>query len=267
MTFQTLAIESDGAVAWLRLNRPQRANALDRASFAELAEACEWIDRQPDLRAVILAGEGRHFCAGADVSLLEGLLQIGSAHGCAAEARDVVRREILRLQASVSAIERLRIPVIAAVHGACIGAGIDLIAACDLRYAMNDAQFCIKEVDMGIVADVGTLQRLRHVIGMPMLSELTYTAETFSGVRAQQIGLIGRAHESRDALYSAVGELARRIATKSALTVRGIKHNLLYARDHTVDDALDYVATWNASALLSNDALHAVQSARAARRS
>jgi len=267
MNFETIKIDIDSAVAWLWLNRPQRANALDRALMDELPMALEWIGRQSQLRVVVLAGEGKHFCAGVDISLLESLLALGTETGCAAEARDRIRREMLRLQSNVTALEQLSIPVIAAVHGACIGAGVDLIAACDLRYATCDARFCIKEVDMAIVADLGTLQRLRHVIGLPMLSELSLTAETFSGIRAQQIGLIGQAYESREALYTAAGGLAHVIAAKPALAVRGIKHNLLYARDHSVSDALDYVATWNASAVLSDDTLSAVTAARAARSS
>lgn len=264
MDLKALKIDVDGGVAWLRLNRPSRANALDHGLFMDLARACEWVDAQSELRVAVLAGEGKHFCAGADIALLEDLRRTGSSCGCAAEARDLVRREILVLQAALTAIEQLRIPVISAVHGACIGAGVDLIAACDLRYAAADARFCIKEVDMGIVADVGTLQRLRHVVGLPILSELAYTAETFSAARAHQIGLIGSTYESRDTLFAGVEELARRIAAKPALTVRGIKHNLLYARDHSVADALNYVATWNASAILSEDMERALQLAREA---
>jgi len=147
----------------------------------------------------------------------------------------------------------MRVPVIAAVHGACIGGGIDMIGACDLRYCTADAKFSIKEVDLAVTADVGTLQRLRHIIGLPRLTELAYTGETFDGRKAQEIGLVGQAYAGRDELMAGVEQLARRIAAKSPLTVRGIKYNLLYSRDHSVREGLEMVANWNAAFLVSDD--------------
>lgn len=253
MSHESLRLDVEGPVAWLRLNRPQRANAIDLALWTALPQALEEIGRQAAVRVVVLAGEGRHFCGGADLSLLASLAGAGRADGCQAEARDRLRGEILRLQRAFSALEALPVPVIAAVHGACIGAGVDLIAACDLRYATADARFCIKEVDLGIAADVGTLQRLGHVVGLPVLAELAYTAETIGGERARELRLVNGIYATQEALYEGVAALAQRIAAKPALAVRGIKHNLLYAREHSVADALEHIAVWNASALQSAD--------------
>lgn len=265
MDYRSLRTERRGEVAWIFLNRPAQANALDLAFWDELPRLLDTLDRDPAVRVAVIAGEGRHFCAGADLSLLEHLHRVGRAEGCAAEARDTLRRELLRLQDSLSAIERLRVPVIAAVHGACIGAGVDLIAACDLRYAAADARFSIKEIDYGIVADVGTLQRLRHVIGLPALTELTLTAHEFDAAQAQRLGLVGGVYPDCETLHVQVQTLAEKISAKPPLAVRGVKHHLLYSRDHSVAEALNYVATWNASALISDEGAAALDRARALR--
>ncbi|MBL8270081.1 crotonase/enoyl-CoA hydratase family protein [Steroidobacter sp.] len=262
MQLQTLKVQIDASVAWIWLNRPERANALNAEFWREFPQLLQWVEQQPQVKVAVLAGEGRNFCAGADIELLATLAEVGSAGECAATARENLRREILHLQDGFTAIERLRVPLIAAIHGACVGAGVDLIAACDLRYSSADAKFSIKEIDYAIVPDVGTLQRLRHVIGLPTLTELAYTAETFQADKARQIGLVGAVHESREVLYDKVRELANVIASKSAVTVRGIKHNLLYSRDHDVAEGLEHVATWNASMLLSDDLRQALSSAR-----
>jgi enoyl-CoA hydratase len=253
MNFETLKIELKDHVAWLRLNRPDKANAMSLAMWEELPRAAAWLDEQPQARVVILCGEGRHFTAGID---LEALAQVGGAaggKGCGGRQREAVRRFILRAQDALSSLERLRMPVIAAVDGACIGAGVDMIGACDLRYCTADAKFSIKEVDLAVTADVGTLQRLRHIVGLPRLTELTYTGETFDGRKAQEIGLVGHAYASRELLMHEVEQIARRIAAKSPLTVRGIKYNLLYSRDHSVREGLEMVANWNAAFLVSDD--------------
>lgn len=265
MDCKTLRLEQRGHVAWVYIDMPERANALAPAFWNEFPALLDDLDRKDEVRVVVLAGEGRNFCAGADIALLEGLIEMGSVAECAAKARDTLRREILRLQEAFTAIERLRVPVIAAVHGACIGAGVDLISACDLRYASEEARFCIKEVDFGIVADVGTLQRLRHVIGLPAVMELSLTGETFDVAKARSLGMLNAVCADKESLHAEVQAIAERIAAKPPLTVRGIKHNLLYARDHSVAEGLDYVATWNASALLNEECANAVSLARAKR--
>ena len=258
MDFTTLRIELDGPIARLFLNRPDKANAMSEAMWRELPQAAAWLNTQRQVRVVILAGSGRHFTAGIDLDVLSSLSQRVLGPGCPARAREFLREWIIGAQASISAIESIRVPVIAAIQGACIGAGIDLIAACDLRHATVDAKFSIRELDLAVVADVGTVQRLRHIVGHARTAELTYSAETFTGARAETIGLVSAAHADGEALMAAVDALAANLAAKSPLTVRGVKQNLLYSRDHTVAEGLEYAAGWNAAMLISADLGEAV---------
>ena len=253
MDLQTLKIDIREHVAWLRLNRPDKANAFSLTMWDEFPQAVDWLGRQAEVRVVIVCGEGRHFTAGIDLEALAHLAAMVSGKGCAGRERENLHQFIRHAQDAFNSLERLRVPVIAAVHGACIGAGIDLISACDLRYSTLDAKFSIKELDLAVTADVGTLQRLRHVIGLPRLTELAYTAETFDGRKAQAIGLVGQAYETQDELMREAEAMARRIAAKSPLTVRGVKHNLLYSRDHSVREGLEMVAAWNSGMLISDD--------------
>jgi enoyl-CoA hydratase len=258
MQFKTIKIDLDGPLAWLRLNRPDKANAFNHDLWEEIGAAAAFIDRQPQVRVAILCGEGKHFTAGIDLEVLDEQNRSAGKIDCPGRVRELILQFIEHAQAAFTRIEQMRVPVIAAVHGACIGAGVDLAAACDLRYATADARFCIKEVDLAVVADVGTLQRLRHVIGLAKLTELTYTGETFDGRKAEAIGLTAATYASREELFAAVEKMARVIASKSPLAVRGIKRNLLFARDHTVAEGLQYTATWNAAMLISSDATEAL---------
>ncbi len=150
-------------------------------------------------------------------------------------------------------MDHCRKPVIAAIQGYCLGGAIDLISACDMRYCSADARFSIKEIDMGMAADVGTLQRLPRIIGDGMMRELAYTGRTLDGAEAQAIGLVNRVYENPEALMEGVNELARQIAEKSPLAIRGTKEMIRYMRDHRVDDGLEYIATWNAAMLQAAD--------------
>ncbi len=264
--FETVLIKFDGPVAWLKLNRPEKLNALDRRMWAELPEALEWLGTQRQIRAIILCGEGKHFTAGIDISVISGLRSKLSDPERRTRGHEEVLADIQRFQHSFTAVENTSAPVIAAIHGVCIGGGIDLIAGCDMRICSQDAKFCIKEVDLAVVPDVGTLQRLRHVIGYSAMTELTYTAETFDSERALKLGLVSRVCESREALMAAALELAKTVAAKSPCTTRGIKRNLLWSREHNVQDGLSYAAIWNTSMLLGEDldeALSAFQEKRA----
>jgi enoyl-CoA hydratase/carnithine racemase len=160
---------------------------------------------------------------------------------------------ILDLQDTLTSLERCRKPVLAAVHGACVGGGIDLITCADMRYCSSDASFCIKEIDIGMTADVGTLQRLPKLIGEGMARELAYTARKVNAQEAREMQLVNRVFDSREALQMGVRDIAATIAAKSPLSIRGVKEMITYARDHSVADGLNYVATWNAAMLMSND--------------
>jgi enoyl-CoA hydratase len=252
MQFETLTVTLENNIATVRLNRPDKANAMNLAMWHDIRSAFQWIDDTPEARVVILEGEGKTFTSGIDLKMMMGLgAQI--QNDCDGRTRESLRRVILDLQDTLSSLERCRKPVLAAIHGACIGGGIDLITCADMRYCAADAYFSIKEIDIGMVADVGTLQRLPKLIGDGMARELAYTGRRVDAAEAREIGLVNRVFDTHEALRAGVLEVAAAIAAKSPLSIRGTKEMLNYARDHTVADGLNYVATWNAAMLMSND--------------
>jgi enoyl-CoA hydratase/carnithine racemase len=259
--FETVNVSLAGGVARIELNRPHKANAINAAMWRELREAMVWLDRTPQARVGILSAAGAHFSAGLDLSMLTEL-KAAQADACDGRAREKTRQGILDLQDTVSSIERCRKPVIAAVHAACVGGGVDIITACDLRYCSEQAWFSVKEIDVGLVADVGTLQRLPRLVGEGLARELAYTARRFSGSEAAEMRLVNRCYASHAALTAGVDELAATLAAKSPLCLRGTKEMISYVRDRSVADGLNYIATWNAAMLYSNDLDEAAQAAR-----
>jgi enoyl-CoA hydratase len=261
MEFKTLKVGLDGAVARIELNRPEKANAMEAAMWQEIRAAMHWLDETPAARVGVIAGAGRHFTAGIDLSLLAGM-QASIRSDCEARSRETLRLLILDLQDTLSSIERCRKPVIAEIHGACVGGGIDLITACDMRYCSADAFFSVKEIDVGMTADVGTLQRLPKIVGEGLARELAYTGRNVNGEEAAAIRLVNRCFASQDELKTAVTDIAKTIAAKSPISVRGCKEMISYARDHSVADGLNYIATWNAAMLMSNDLGEALAAAK-----
>ena len=260
-TFTTLSITLSEHIAEIRLNRPDKSNAMNEAMWQEIRQACDWVDATPEARVAILSGEGKNFCAGIDLSMLASIQQ-QIAHTDGARSREQLRRLILDLQDCLSSIERCRKPVIAAIQGACVGGALDLITCCDMRYASADAVFSVKEIDLGMVADVGTLQRLPRLIGEGMARELAFTGRNVSAEEAEKLGLINRIFASNVLCTVAVREIAQNIADKSPLATRGLKEVLNYSRDHRISDGLNYVATWNAAMLLSTDLNEAILAQR-----
>lgn len=258
---ETIAIRLEQGVARIALNRPDKANAINRRMWDELREAMRWLGRTDAARVGILQAHGRHFCAGLDLGTFAELRQL-TADACDGRARERLRDHILDIQDTVTAIERCPKPVIAAVHAACVGGGIDIITACDLRYASANAWFCVKEIDVGLVADVGTLQRLPRLVGEGLARELAFTGRRVDGPEAQAMRLVNRCFESDEALADGVTALARTLAAKSPLALRGTKHMLNHAREHRTADGLDHVATWNAAMLYSQDLDEALAAAR-----
>jgi enoyl-CoA hydratase/carnithine racemase len=261
MEFQTLKIALADQVATIELNRPERANAMELRMWTELRDAMRWLDETAAARVGVISGAGKHFTAGIDLGMLAGM-RSQIADDCDGRAREKLRRVILDLQDTLSAIERCRKPVIAAIHGACVGGGIDLICACDLRYCSADAFFSVKEIDVGLAADVGTLQRLPRLIGEGPARELAYTGRKVGGAEAKELRLVNHCYADRETLMAAMRELAATLAAKPPLALRGCKEMITYARDHTVADGLNYVATWNAAMLLSADLDEALAAGR-----
>ena len=250
MEFSTLEVSLDAGVATIALNRPDKANAMSEPMWYEIERAMEWLDSTPEARVGVLIGRGKYFTSGIDLAMLMGLgPQIED--DCDGRRREKLRRLILKLQDTLSSIERCRKPVLAAVHGACIGGGIDLITACDMRYCSANAYFTVKEID------VGTLQRQPRQIGEGMARERAYTGRKDDGTEAQHLRLVNRCFESPEALQAGVMDIARTIAAKSPLSIRGCKEMITYGRDHSVADGLNYIATWNAAMLMSKDLFEA----------
>ncbi|GGU83098.1 enoyl-CoA hydratase [Pseudomonas laurentiana] len=249
--YQAFKVELSNNIAHVQINRPEKVNAMNAAFWTEIIDIFKWIDDTDAVRVVVISGAGKHFSSGIDLMLLASVAnQLGKDVGRNAR---LLRRTILQMQASFNVVDQCRKPVLAAIQGYCLGGAIDLIAACDMRYAASDAQFSIKEIDMGMAADVGTLQRLPRIIGDGQVRELAYTGRTIDAEEARQIGLVNRTFTDQASLLDGVFAIAREIAGKSPIAVAGTKEMLSYMRDHRIDDGLEYIATWNAAMLQSTD--------------
>ena len=258
--FETLSLEflHDSNVLHLKLNRPKAVNAMNMHMWVELARAFEMVERDPSVKAVVVSGEGRGFTSGMDLDVFAQMQKIVSEESCEGRKRERLMRVIDQFQRVISAPETCRVPVIAAVHGPCIGAGVDFITACDLCYADESARFAVKEVDLAIIADIGTLQRLPKLVGECHAKELAYTGRNVSGLEAEKLGLVLKALPDHDALMGRVEDVAKVIAKKSPLTIRGIKQTIHYQRDHSTADSLLQIRYHNASVLYSDDLTQAV---------
>ncbi len=257
MGFQHIEIESNGPVATLWLNRPKKRNAMSEDMWSDIPEAMASLDADEGVRVVILAGRGPAFTVGIDVNMLADLQPQGRSQ---AESNLYLYKTVKRLQKTASCFADSPKPVIAAVHGYCIGAGLDLITACDMRLAASNAIFSLRETRMGLVADIGSLQRLPGIVGAGVTAEMAYTGADYDAAWAQEHGLVNRVTNDADELHEAAAELAGTIAANSPLVTMGIKEVLRAADGRTTEQALDYVAQWNSSFLMSNDLMEALSS-------
>jgi len=261
MGSERIAISIEGHVAHIELAREEKLNAMDGEMFAAIGEAFRSLGTDKRVRAILLSGRGRHFSAGLDLEYAGSQFPPSDDPGRAAEGR---LRHIKWLQDAFSAVEEARAPVVAAIHGGCVGAGVDLATACDLRIASADAFFQVAEVDVAITADLGTLQRLGHLIPHGILRELTYTGRRMAAEEAERYGLVNRIAGTREETIATGYELAGTIAAKSPLAVAGAKLSLNYSRGRPVEEGLRHVGLWNAATLVSAD-LNAAIRARLAK--
>ena len=268
MTYTCFDVDISDRVAHVQLSRPDELNSMTPAFWRELPEIVTAISDEATARVIVISSTGKHFSAGMDLSVFGG--GGSSSLGAAGESEPGRRQARTRsharvLQWTFTALERARMPVIAATQGGVIGAGVDLITACDLRYASADSFFCVQEINIGMTADVGTLQRLGKVVPEGFAREMAYTGRRVPAARAFEAGLVQQVFPDHDALVAGALETAREIAAKSPLAIWGTKVAMNFARDHTVDDALEQIATWQAGMFQPGDMAEAF-TARAEKR-
>jgi len=262
MSLENLTIERAGAVATLWLDRPEKLNALHRPLWDAIPAAVAALDADPEVRVIVLGGRGRAFCAGID--LLDHAPSMSSGGSLSGRGDSPVSRrrafydDVRRYQDTASCFANINKPVIAAVHGMCLGAGMDLITACDIRLASADATFSVRETKIAMVADVGTLQRLPRIIGDGPARELIFTGRDIDAARAREIGLVNEVLPNQAALAARASAMAQEIAANSPLAVQGAKQVLGFACRREVDANLDYVALWNSAFLHSEDLTEAM---------
>lgn len=254
MGFEHISIQRNDGVGWLWLDRPDKRNALSADMWDDIPAAMADLGRDDDVRVVVVAGKGPAFTVGIDLTMLMGLQPDGRSE---TERRMHLYRQIKTLQDTMTAFADCPKPVIAAVHGYCIGAGVDLITACDIRLAAADAVFSVRETRLALVADVGTLQRLPAIVGPGHAADLVYSGRDIDAARARTIGLVNDVYPDTDSLHEAAAGLAAGIAANSPLAVQGSKSVLKAGESLTTDQALDHVALWNAAFLHSNDLMEA----------
>ena len=240
------SVEIADHVAHVRLNRPEAMNALNRAFWNELPAIIRDINDHARARVIVLSSTGKHFTAGMDLSVFtDPEAGVGRpSDSDRATAMEAFRYHVHYLQNTFSCLDEARMPVLVAVHGGCVGAGVDMISACDIRYCTSDAFFVIQEINIGMTADVGTFPRLCKLIPEGWVREMAYTGRRLPAARAKEIGLVNEVFDTHEALLAHVMETAREIASKPPLAVAGSKVMVNYARDHTIKDALDYIAVW-----------------------
>lgn len=251
MEQETLSLDVAGGVATVTLTRGAQLNTMNAAFWTDVSRAFAAIDADPSVRAVVIASTGKHFTAGLDLGWAGTTLSpAGTDPG---RAREAFRRHVHALQDTFTCIDRARVPVIACVQGGCIGGGVDLVTACDLRVGTADCFFTVQEINLAIVADVGTLQRLPFLLPQGLVRELAYTGRRFGAAEAAGWGFLNRVEPDHAAALASAQALAGEIAGKSPLAITGIKAVLNHGRDATIAQGLDYVATWNAGMLQGGD--------------
>jgi len=240
----------DGGVATVTMSRGEQLNTMVPEFWDELPALIRELDATGAARVVVLASTGRHFCAGMDLSVFGRNL---TPEASPALLRSNMRANVLHLQETFSVLEKARMPVLAAIQGGCIGGAVDMVTACDLRYASTDAFFCIQEINIGMTADVGTLQRLPKLIPEGVCRELAYTGRRMPADEAKAVGLVNEVFDDHEALLEGVQAVARTIAAKPPVAIQGTKVSVNYARDHSTADALEHIATWQAGMFQPSD--------------
>ncbi|TNE47227.1 MAG: crotonase/enoyl-CoA hydratase family protein [Deltaproteobacteria bacterium] len=253
-----LVCETNDQIAHVYLNRPNKRNAMDLDFWDAMIEMFNTLNYDRDVRVIILSGRGKSFCAGLDLTSLASVPGMDMSNQTPMNRMDLVNH-IRRWQEAMNVVERCRKPVIAAIHGACVGGGLDLVSACDIRLASSDAYFSLREAAMAMVADLGSLQRLPLIIGQGLTRELAFTARDVSSDEALQMRLVNRLFPTFDELMEGAEAMARSIAAQSPLAVQSSKETLNYSRHVSVEDGLHYAVTRNSMIMPSADLVEAFQ--------
>ena len=257
MEYKYYLVEKKTPIAWVYLNRPEKKNAMNPPAWWEAPSVFKELDADDEIRVIIVAGKGPAFTAGIDLIEMAGEIKELADPGQKGGIKRSLIQKIYKMQDTMTCIEKCRKPVIAAVHGYCVGAGLDMISACDIRLATADAQFSLREAAVGFVADVGVLQRLPHIVGQGITRELAYTAKYITAQRAKEILLVNEVYPDQKALYEAAEKMAMEIAENSPLAVQASKDVLNFGIGKTIDDALKYVALMSANIIPSDDLFEA----------
>jgi len=272
MGYECFDVSIEDQIAHIKMIRPDKRNSMIPAFWDELPEIVEDIDANSRARVIVISSTGPHFSAGLDISAFNagGTPEVIATDAKEGEAEARKRAKLQRalafqhqlrvMQRSFSCLEECRVPVLAAIQGGCIGGGVDLVTACDMRFATEDAFLTIFEINVGMTADVGTFPRIVKLIPEGVVRELAYTGRRMPAQEAKDVGLVNRVFADPAALLEGVMEVAREIASKPPLAVHGCKRMITYARDHTTGDGLDYIGVWNASMLFPEEMLESIQS-------
>lgn len=257
-TYESVTVEIKDHVARVTLIGPGKGNAMGPAFWSELPQVFGELDTDREVRAIVLTGSGKNFSYGLDLAAMGGTMTPMLADGALARPRADFHRELQRMQGAITAVADCRTPTIAAIHGWCIGGGVDLISAVDIRYAAQDAKFSVREVKLAIVADVGSLARLPLILSDGHLRELALTGKDIDAARAEKIGLVNDVYADAEACLAAAHATAAEIAANPPLTVAGVKDVLDEQRTDRVAASLRYVAAWNSAFLASKDLLEGI---------
>jgi enoyl-CoA hydratase len=236
----TLVIENN--IAHIQLNRPNEFNTMDVDFWQNFPKIIDEINNESTARVIVISSTGTHFCAGMDLAVFtqsnnSEKIELGRKN-------EKLRRTVLKLQACFNVLEKVRMPVLMAIQGGCIGGAVDMISAADCRYCTEDAFFSIEEINLGMTADLGTLQRLPSLISIGLVKELAYTGRRMPAVEAKTAGLVNNVYADHQSMMSGVMSIAKEIAARSPLAVLGCKEMINYSRDHSMSDSLNYMAVW-----------------------
>jgi enoyl-CoA hydratase len=237
-------VDISGGVAHIQMNRPDKFNTMVPEFWSELPNIINDISDDAKARVIVISSTGKHFCAGMDLAVFAPDPNAKPDRRSQAMQKEAFRHQVKKLQDTFSCLDEARMPVLMAIQGGCIGGAVDFSSAVDMRYCTSDAFFCIQEINIGMTADVGTFPRLCHLIPQGMVRELAYTGRRLMAHRAKEIGLVNEVYDSQEEMLAAVMETAKEIATKSPIAVTGSKVMINYARDHSIDEGLDYIAMW-----------------------